>query len=122
MKRVYVAGAYSATSVLEVFDNMRRGMRLAHMVLKCGFAPFVPWFDYQFSLISDMTIEEYYEYSLAWLEASDAVVVQPIGAEDSKGTQAEIARANELGIPVFQEDEISSLLLALSDWARTAKP
>lgn len=121
MKRVYVAGAYSADNALGVLDNMRRGMRLALMVLKAGFAPFVPWFDYHFSLMSDMTIEEYYNYSMAWLEASDAVIVQPVGAEQSKGTRAEIARANELGIPVFNEEEMASSVLALSDWGRVQR-
>ena len=101
MKRVYVAGAYSADSVIRVLDNMRRGMVLAHAVLRAGFAPFVPWFDYHFSLVGPTTLAEYYAYSMAWLEVSDAVIVQPEGAADSNGTQAEIARAGELGIPVF---------------------
>ena len=101
MKRVYVAGPYSADDVIGVFTNMRRGMRLAYLVLQAGFAPFVPWFDYQFSLMGPVSLERYYQYSMPWLEASDAVIVQELGAAKSKGTQAEIARATELGIPVF---------------------
>ena len=98
--RVYVAGAYSAPNVIGVLDNMRRGMLLAYKVLKAGFAPFVPWFDYHFSLMGPVPLEEYLEYSMAWLEASDVILVQPEGAEESEGTQAEIARAKEIGVPI----------------------
>ena len=101
--RVYVAGAYSADNVLDVLTNMRRGIALSVQVWQEGFAPFCPWLDFQFGLLTEATIEDYYEYSMAWLEASHAVLVQPLGAKASKGTQAEIARAKELEIPVFTD-------------------
>lgn len=106
-KRVYVAGAYSADNVLDVLRNMNRGIRLSSKVFMLGYAPFCPWLDYQFALNArldegeDVTLENYYGYSMAWLEASDAVLVVPEKHETSKGTQAEIKRANELEIPVF---------------------
>ena len=103
-KRIYVAGAYSAPNVISVLDNMRRGMRAGLEVLLAGYAPFVPWFDYHFQLQlrdgEELTLEKYYNYSMAWLETSDAILVLP-NWEESKGTQAEIKRAKELGIPVF---------------------
>jgi hypothetical protein len=100
MYRIYIAGAYSAADVLSVFANMRRGMNVAYTVLKAGYAPFVPWFDYHFSLMGPMELNEYYAYSLAWLEASDAILVVE-GWENSKGTKNEIERAKALNIPVF---------------------
>jgi hypothetical protein len=99
--RVYCAGAYSGPDVLSVLGNMRRGIRLATDVLQAGFAPFCPWYDYHYCLATELRIEDLYSYSMAWLEASQAVIVCPIGAATSRGTQAEITRANELGIPVF---------------------
>ena len=103
MKTVYVAGAYSDNNVLGVFANMRNGMLMAAQVLKSGFAPFVPWFDYQFSLITDhVTLEMYYNYSMAWLEKADCVLVVE-GWENSKGVKAEIARAEELGKPIYYD-------------------
>lgn len=106
VKRLYIAGAYSADNVLGVLDNIRRGMRAGTQALLAGFAPFVPWFDFHFQLMlrenEALTVEDYYRYSLAWLEVSDAVWVLP-GSENSKGTQAEIKRAQELGIPVHYE-------------------
>ena len=104
MKRVYVAGAYSADNVLGVLDNMRRGMRVGTEVLLARFSPFVPWFDYHFSLMlrdgETLTVEDYYNYSLAWLEVSDAMLVLP-DSGNSKGTQAEKVKAQELGIPIY---------------------
>ena len=104
MKKIYIAGAYSADNILIGFDNMRKGMRLSTQVLLAGFAPFSPWLDYHFQLMlrdeEQLTVQDYYAYSMAWLEVSDALLLVP-GYENSKGTQAEIKRAHELGIPVF---------------------
>ena len=100
MRRIYVAGAYSADNVINVFENMRKGIELSYEVLKAGFSPFCPWLDYHFSLMGEVSIEEYYRYSMAWLEVSEAVLVVP-GWEDSAGTKKEMVRAHELGIPVY---------------------
>jgi len=105
MIRVYVAGAYSANNVTDVLGNMRRGMQLSYKVLKAGFAPFVPWFDYHFSLIGDVTLQEYYDYTLAWLRVSDAMILVPENLNQSIGTQNEITLAKELAIPIFTDLE-----------------
>ena len=77
MKRVYVAGAYSADNVLGVLDNMRRGMRLSTEVFVNGFAPFCPWLDYHYTLMlqegEEISLNDYYQYSLAFLLVSDAL-------------------------------------------------
>jgi len=112
MIRVYVAGAYNAPNVIGVLDNMRRGMKLAFDVLKAGFAPFCPFFDYHFSLIGDVTIEEYYQYSMSWLRVSDAMILVP-GWGKSEGTHKELTEASKLGIPAFYTlDELKA-------WAET---
>lgn len=105
-KRVYVAGAYSATDVISVLNNMREGMRLSTQVFLLGYAPFCPWLDhhFQFMLRPDehLSVKDYYDYSIAWLEASDAMVLVP-GWEKSTGTLNEIKRAEELGIPIYYD-------------------
>ena len=93
MKRVYVAGAYSADNVMDVLHNMRRGMRASTEVFLAGFAPFCPWLDYHYTLMlkegERLTVNDYYECGLAWVEASDAVLVLP-NSDESVGTQKEI--------------------------------
>ena len=104
MKRVYVAGPYSADNIIDVFENMRKGMRAGLEVFLAGYAPWVPWHDFHHQLVlrddESIPVQYYYEMSMAWLEVSDAVLVLP-GWEGSRGTRAEIKRAEELKIPIF---------------------
>ena len=113
MKRVYVAGAYSADNVIDVLENIRRGMQKGTEVLLAGYAPFVPWFDFHFQLMlketQTLTVQDYYNYSIAWLKASDYILVLP-NSENSKGTQTEIRIAKELGIPVVTKIESIDLI------------
>ena len=102
MKRIYIAGSYSADNVMDVLHNIRKGIEAACTVFKAGYAPFCPWLDFHYVLMdkaSELTVQDFYDYSLAWLDASDAILVLP-DYEDSKGTLAEIERANIRGIPV----------------------
>ncbi len=104
MKRIYIAGAYSADNVITVLDNMRKGMKLATKVLLLGYSPFCPWMDYHFQLMLEegetLTVEDYYKYSIAWLEVSDALLLVP-GWRGSKGTQVEVKIADKLNLPIF---------------------
>lgn len=100
MKRIYVAGSYSADNALGVLNNIGTGIKACAKVLKNGDAPFCPWLDFHYHLVDNsLTVADYQRVSIAWLEVSDEVWVLP-DAENSKGTQAEIKRAKELGIPV----------------------
>jgi len=103
MKRVYIAGPYSADNVLDVLKNIGIGEDMGATLFSLGFAPFVPWHDKDFILrrpMDDFSVENFYNYSLAWLEVSDAMLVLS-GYESSKGTVKEIEFAEERGIPVF---------------------
>lgn len=112
MKRVYVAGAYSADNVIDVLKNIGRGEQLAAEMFCLGYAPFCPWHDKDYIIKKpnrDVTVDQFYRYSISWLEVSDCVLLVP-GWEDSAGTKAEIHRAIDLGIPVF--DTIEELMEA----------
>ena len=100
MKRIYIAGPYSADNPVDVFNNIREGLKVSARILKEGNAPFAPWLDWQFQMFEpSLVVEDYYRYSMAWLEASDEILVLP-GWETSKGTRAELERAKELKIPI----------------------
>lgn len=105
MKRVYLAGPISGDT-LTFLANVRRGIKASVRLAKQGFAVFSPFLDFQFNLTADdgceLTKEEYQAHSMAWLEVADELRVLP-GWEKSGGTQREIARARELGIPVVYE-------------------
>ena len=104
MKRIYIAGAYSASNVITVLDNMREGMRLATKIFLLGYSPFCPWLDFHFQLMlregETLTVEDYYKYSIAWLEVSDALLLVS-GWEKSKGTLKEIEIAIKISIPIY---------------------
>ena len=103
MKRIYVAGPYSANNVLDVLKNIGRGQSACADLFSLGYAPFCPWHDKSYVIdryTDDFTVQQFYDYSMAWLEVSDAVLL--IGDwESSKGTLAEVERAKELDIPIF---------------------
>ena len=108
MKRIYIAGAYSASNVITVLDNMREGMRLATKVFLLGYAPFCPWLDFHFQLMlregEILTVEDYYKYSIAWLEVSEGMLLVP-GWQVSKGAKAEVEIAKKMDIPIFYDIE-----------------
>jgi hypothetical protein len=114
MIRVYVAGPYSAGNVLDVLKNIGRGQQACARLFAEGLAPFCPWHDKSFITDrpdDDFTVQQFYDYSMAWLEVSDCVYLLP-GWRKSKGTVKEVHRAEELGIPIFGS------FLCLLEWAR----
>ncbi|MEN6423660.1 MAG: DUF4406 domain-containing protein [Smithella sp.] len=114
MKRVYVAGSYSADNVLDVLRNIGRGEEACTKLFLLGFAPFCPWHDKDFILRrpdETFTVTMFYDYSMSWLDVSEAILVLP-NSENSKGTQKELDRARELGIPIFDN------ILALVMWGQ----
>lgn len=109
MHRIYLAGLFSKNSigleanVLEVLDNMRRGMRVGTELLLKGFAPFVLWHDYHFALMLQgderLTKKSFYDFSLTWLTVCEAVFV--ISNSENSMVNNEIEKAHQLKIPVF---------------------
>jgi hypothetical protein len=114
-KCIYVAGAISASSAGKFLNNIRKGIQLSKDVFLAGYAPFCPFIDFHYNLVmtdaevKSITTEDYYDYSIAWLEKTDAVLLVP-GWGESVGTLKEIARAQELNIPIYHT--MAELLLA----------
>ncbi len=101
--KIYVAGSYSATNVIDVLQNIGRGEKICAKLFFDGFAPFCPWHDQSYAkdaCYKDIDVSLFYDYSMIWLEVSDAVYVIS-GVGNGGGVDAEIARATKLSIPVF---------------------
>ena len=81
-------------------------MRACTELLLDGFAPFCPWLDYQYSLLCNedtpITLEMYYQYSLAQLRRQETMLVLP-GSEHSVGVAKEVEEAYRLHIPTFHD-------------------
>lgn len=108
-KRVYICGAYSGDNILEILDNMRKGMRVATELLIAGYAPFYPFTDYHYQLMRrngdpELTLSDYYESSISWMSVSQAIFVLPT-YKKSTGAKKEIMIANGVGKPLFFDIE-----------------
>lgn len=107
MKRIYIAGKYNDKDIVSCLANIRRGIEMGAYLMQQGDAVYCPFLDYQFALTSQgsfLTKEQFQANSMAWVEVSDALLILP-GWETSGGTKREIARAEDLGIPVFYDLE-----------------
>jgi hypothetical protein len=107
MLKVYVIGKYRDPDILNLFGNIRRGIVVAARLTQLGFAVFCPFLDFLYLLVlpaqycKDIGVDKLQAQGMCWLEICDAVYVIMDGIESSEGGQAEIKRAEELGIPVF---------------------
>lgn len=99
MKCIYVAGALNADAV-GYLKNVHRMIVAADAIRKVGYSVFVPCLDMLCGIVAgNYEYTDYAGNNMFWMEKADAIFVLP-NSEHSKGTQAEIARAKELNIPV----------------------
>jgi len=114
MKKVYVAGNYSADNVLDVLKNIGRGQKTCADLFAKGFYPFCPWHDRSYVMDNpdnDFEVSQFHKHSMAWLEVSDAVyVISGIG--HGGGVDEELKRAHTLGIPIFTD------IVDLMEWGQ----
>ena len=111
MKKIYIAGPYSADNVMDILHNIRKGIGMSALLLMYGYAPFCPWLDFLFVFFDkdkSLTKQQFYDYSIAWLEVSDGILMIE-GWEDSGGSRVEHQIAKENRIPIFYD--INELLL-----------
>lgn len=105
MKRIYIAGPYSAKTVIERDDNVYRAIWAAKALIDAGHAPYCPH-------LSDY-IERYFPHSYkTWMQVGDAFLrvcdgLLYIGS--SPGADRERQRAIDLGIPIYESVKEISL-------------
>lgn len=92
---VYISGPYSTGDQVE---NVRTAIKAADAVIRAGHIPFCPHLGHFHHLLCPHDYETWMRLDLAWVERCDAVIRLP---GKSPGAEREVARAKELGIPVY---------------------
>ena len=104
---IYIAGALSNSGediersnskvVTDYIKNIHKMCQVATAVRKAGHFPYVPGLDLLLGLSCGIFEEEDYRgIGMAFLEVCDLILV----ISDSTGVRREVAKAEELGIPV----------------------
>jgi len=131
--RVFIAGPITPTGrltpstngghnqVAEYLDNVRQGITMATELIAHGFAPYCPFVDFMYWIARPSDTElptgaTMQTCDLSWLDVADALLLLP-GWETSLGVKGELARANELGIPVYY-----SIAELIKFWCRFGEP
>jgi len=119
-KRIYVAGPYSCAGRCKPLgvdlEYMRQGLEISTKLLKMGYAPFCPWLDYIFKLVSggsELSLQDYYDYSIAFLPVCHVMYVHDYRV-DSVGVNAEIELAESLLMPVFYVSQFDEMIRFLN--------
>lgn len=95
--RIYVAGPISTSG--EPGPNVHQAAQAAAELRLAGLMPFVPHVNLLLHLVRpDVPISLWMEWDLSWLELCDGLLRLP---GHSRGADLEVARALELGLPVF---------------------
>lgn len=92
---VYVSGPISLG---ELTENIAKAVDAADELFRAGLHPYIPHVGFLWQYRHQHGYEEWMALDLAWLANCDAVVRIP---GESKGADREVARAQELGIPVY---------------------
>lgn len=101
MKRIYLSGPYTKG---DPAVNTKNAIDAATELLDKGYAPFCPHLTHFWHIMHPHSWQEWMDYDMAWVEVCQALLRIP---GESKGGDIEVARARELGIPVyFSLDEL----------------
>ena len=95
MTTIFIASPYTLG---DVGINVKKSMEVADKLLTMGYTPFVPLL-FHFQHISyPRPYEDWIKLDLDWLSKCDIVLRLP---GESSGADGEVAKAKELGIPVY---------------------
>lgn len=95
MIKIYIASPYTLGSQSE---NVRVQLDAFQFLRSEGFIPFAPLFLHFYDIVHPISYQECMTYCFEWL--SDCDYLLRLEGE-SKGADLEVAKAIELGIPVF---------------------
>lgn len=100
--RVFVSGPYSAPDPERVLLNVQKAIDAGNRLIDAGLWPHVPHLMHYMHERQARPYEAWLALDMAWLAKCDAVLRLP---GDSPGADREVARARELGLPVYASEE-----------------
>ena len=111
MKYIYVAGPYTSGDPI---INTRKAIEAGEQLRAMGFVPFIPHLSLIWHLVNPHDVDFWYAYDKEWIERCDALVRLP---GESKGADAEVKLALELGLPVFEiaDKDTYKILMHMKD-------
>lgn len=102
MRRVYVAGPIRRG---DRPANIHAGIAAGEQLRAAGYAPFIPHLTELWAIVTgrgDGDPEDWFRYDNAFLDVCDALIRLP---GPSQGSDLEVARARQRGIPVYTSAE-----------------
>ena len=99
MKKIYVAGPYSASDARKVQANVNEAIRIGCELIKKGYAPFIPHLSHYIWIHpdGDFGYEVWTNLDFVWLDHCDAFFYM----ESSNGADKELEYAKKMGIPIY---------------------
>ena len=103
MKRIYVAGPYSASDARKVRQNVDKAIEVGCALIRKGWAPFIPHLSHYIWMHpdGDFSYETWTEMDMEWVRVCPALYyISP-----SPGADAEFLEARKLGHPIYRSLE-----------------
>ena len=95
--KVYIASPYTKGDVAR---NVFKALDMADILLDYGFVPFSPLLTHFQHIMFPRDYQEWLSYDMEWLNVCDCLLRLP---GESNGADLEVAKAKEIGLPVFYE-------------------
>ena len=104
IRRVYIAGAYSAPTREQIDDNIAHARQAAIYLNHQGYATFCPHLNTaHFEDVMTISSGDWVARCVKWLEVSDCIYILT-GSEHSVGTGIELGLAKALGLEIMYEE------------------
>jgi hypothetical protein len=97
MKRIFISGPYTLGDVAQ---NVKKAMDAANELINKGYAPFCPHLTHFLHMNNFQPYEKWLAIDIAYLKVCDCLLRLP---GESKGADAEVKMAIDLGIPVYYD-------------------
>ena len=95
MIKIYLASPYTLGSQT---DNVRTQLDAFKFLITEGFVPFAPLLLHYYAIVHPISYDDCMTYCFEWIQSCDYLLRLE---GESKGADMEVAKARELGIPVF---------------------